>query len=88
LIKKYWFLIETNTESTYRGTHLITEVKQHWARLVLGWVTAQMTSMLDAIRKYTRILWPCMQGVGEATERSYSACQRKKIAKRQKKKKV
>ena len=22
------------------GSRLITEVKQHWARLVLGWVTA------------------------------------------------
>jgi hypothetical protein len=26
-------------------THLITKVKQHWARLVDGWMTAQMTSM-------------------------------------------
>jgi hypothetical protein len=24
----------------YTGTHLITEVNQRWARLVLGWVTA------------------------------------------------
>jgi hypothetical protein len=39
-------------------TNLITKVKQHWARLVLGWVTAQMTSRPGAVRRCTRILWP------------------------------
>jgi hypothetical protein len=31
------------------GTHLISKVKQRWARLVLGWVTAQMTSKPGAV---------------------------------------
>jgi hypothetical protein len=42
----------------YRYTHLITEVKQCWAPIVLGWVTTQMTSTPVAVQKYTRILWP------------------------------
>ena len=27
----------------YTGSHSNTEVKQHWARLALGWVTVQDT---------------------------------------------
>jgi hypothetical protein len=38
----------------HTGTHLMTEVKQRWARLVLGWVTTQMKSMLGAVRSCTR----------------------------------
>jgi hypothetical protein len=40
------------------GTHLITKVKQRSARLVLGWVTAQMTSIPGADRRCTRMLRP------------------------------
>jgi hypothetical protein len=29
----------------HTSTNLITEVMQRWARLVLGWLTSQMTSM-------------------------------------------
>jgi hypothetical protein len=46
------------------GTHLITEVKQRWARILLGVVTTQMTSMPGAVRRCTRILWP-----GKASKR-------------------
>jgi hypothetical protein len=49
----------------HTGTHLITKVKQRWAQLVLGWGTAQMTSMPGAVRRCTRILWP-----GKASEKS------------------
>jgi hypothetical protein len=41
----------------FAGTYLIIEVKQRWARLVLGLMTAQKTSMLGAVRKWSRILW-------------------------------
>jgi hypothetical protein len=34
----------------HTGTHLIIEVKQYWARIVLGWVTTEMTSMPGAVR--------------------------------------
>jgi hypothetical protein len=33
-----------------------TKVKQRWDRLLLGWVTAQMTSTTGAVRRCTRIL--------------------------------
>jgi hypothetical protein len=49
----------------HTGTHLITEVKQRWAHLVLGWVTTKITSMLVAFRRCTRILWP-----GKASEKT------------------
>jgi hypothetical protein len=38
------------------GTHLITEVKQCFTRLVFGWVTRENT--LGAVRRCSRILWP------------------------------
>ena len=33
----------------YTSSRPITEVKQHWAELVLGWVTAQEYSVLQAL---------------------------------------
>jgi hypothetical protein len=40
----------------HTGNYFINKVKQRWARLVLGWVTAQITSMLGAVRRCTHIL--------------------------------
>jgi hypothetical protein len=42
----------------HNGTHLITKVKQQWARLVLGRVTIQISSIPGAVKRSTRILWP------------------------------
>jgi hypothetical protein len=44
----------------HTGTHLITEVKQRWARIVLGWVTM---SMPGAFRRCTRILEKTPKGI-------------------------
>jgi hypothetical protein len=41
---------------------LITKVKQSWAWLVLGWVTAQMISEPDAVRWLHLV---AREGVGE-----------------------
>jgi hypothetical protein len=35
-------------------THLILEVKYCWARIVLEWVTTQMTSTPDGVKRCTR----------------------------------
>jgi hypothetical protein len=51
--------------SRMSAPYLITEVKQRWARLVLGGVTTQMTSMPGAVRRCTRILRP-----GKASEKT------------------
>jgi hypothetical protein len=54
---------QSNTASCHAGqtvAHLITKVKQLWAQLVLGWVTAQMTGMLGTVRRCTR-----MKGLGK-----------------------
>jgi hypothetical protein len=59
----------------HTGSHFITEVKQIWAQLVLGWVIAQMTNRPGVVIRCTRILWP-VEDVGEDTESSYSACLR------------
>jgi hypothetical protein len=40
----------------WTGTHLITEVEQRWARLLLGGVTRESTP--GAVAKCSRILWP------------------------------
>jgi hypothetical protein len=42
----------------HTATHLITEIKKRKARLVIGWVTAQMISMPGAVRRCIRFLWP------------------------------
>jgi hypothetical protein len=57
----------------HTGTHLISKVKQRWTRIVLGWVTTQMTSMLSAVRRWTVVAW---EVVVEDPERSYSTCLR------------
>jgi hypothetical protein len=56
------------TASCHRGHtsyHLITKVKQRWARIVLHWVTTQMTSTTGAVKTCNRILWP-----GKASEKT------------------
>jgi hypothetical protein len=50
--------------AVHTGTHLITKVRKRWARLVLVWVTDQMTSMPGAVGRSTLILWP-----GKASEK-------------------
>jgi hypothetical protein len=51
----------------HTGTHLITEVKQRWALVVLGLVTAQMTiSMSGAVKRCTHIMW-----LGKASEKLF-----------------
>jgi hypothetical protein len=45
--------------------HFISKVKKCWAWLVLGWVSAQMTSTPGEVRWCTRILWP-----GKASQRT------------------
>jgi hypothetical protein len=59
----------------HTSTRFITEVKQRWAWLVLGWVTAQMTSSPGAVKTCNPHLlaWECVR---EDTVRSYSACLR------------
>jgi hypothetical protein len=42
----------------HTGSHLITAVKQRLARIVLVWVTTQMTSTPSAVGMCTRNLWP------------------------------
>jgi hypothetical protein len=56
--KKKSFVGPSSYHVRHTTTHLITEVKQRWARIVLGWVTTQMTSTRDALRMCARILWP------------------------------
>jgi hypothetical protein len=53
--------------------HLITEVKQCWARIVLGWVNTQIKSMPGAVRSCTSSVWG-WESIGDDTKRSYSAC--------------
>jgi hypothetical protein len=55
-------VITTFCHVVHTGTQFIIKVKQWWwARIVLGSVTTQMTSMPS-----TRIVWP-----GKASEKSY-----------------
>jgi hypothetical protein len=52
--KEFEMLIQLRTASCHVGqtcTRLITEVKQRWAQLVLGWMISQMTSIPGAARR-------------------------------------
>jgi hypothetical protein len=48
----------------HTGTHLITDVKQRWAWLVLWWVTTQITSEPSAVRSIVEFRGGGYRGYG------------------------
>jgi hypothetical protein len=55
---KDWQMRTASCHVGQTGTHLITKVKLHWPKLVLGWMTSQITSIPGAVRRCSRILRP------------------------------
>jgi hypothetical protein len=60
-----YYKIIMSSHLGHTSTHVITKVKQRWAKIIIGWVTTQMTSMPGAVRRCTPILW-----TGKALERT------------------
>jgi hypothetical protein len=65
VLENGYYKIIMSSHLGHTSTHVITKVKQRMAKMVIGWVTTQMTSMPGAVRRCTSILW-----TGKASERT------------------